>query len=296
VLPRILFLIFILTTAVIETNAQQYTLSGKLTNKRQEALPFASVRIKELASGTNTDQEGNYFFRLEPGKYDIVISMVGFKPQIITITLSKDYKLDVLLEEDFSQTLSEVLIYATKKDISEEIVKNVIRNKEKNLDAAQNYSCQVYIRATAEKDPLKKKRDSIDRGRDLSSMSMAEVILKTDRAYPNKIKEVRTGVKKRGESESLFFLSTTEGDFNFYKNLVQLPGLTSMPMLSPLSNSGLIAYKFKTVSIRKEKGRTYYTIRVTPGRLGNALITVKWRSWIQHGCLSVLILNFRNFT
>ncbi len=273
-LQRIFLLLTFSLSLVAGATAQQFALSGKLTNKRQEALPFASVSIKELAMGTTTDEQGNYSFRLEPGKYDIVISMVGFKPQIITITMNADYKLNVLMEEDYSQTLSEVKIYALKRDMSEEIVKNVIKNKDKYIDDGQNYTTDIYIRATAEKDPLSKKPvDSIIKQPDLKNMSMAEVLLKADKAYPDKTKEVRTGVKLRGNPESLFYLTTTDGDFNFYRNLVQLPALSAMPMLSPISNSGLIAYKYKTVSIRKENGRTYYTIRVTPGKLGNALVT-----------------------
>jgi hypothetical protein len=45
-----------------------------------------------------------------------------------------------------------------------------------------------------------------------------------------------------------------------------------MAMLSPVSNSGLVAYKYKTIKIRKENGRTIYTIKVTPTKLGNALV------------------------
>jgi hypothetical protein len=43
--------------------------------------------------------------------------------------------------------------------------------------------------------------------------------------------------------------------------------------LSPVSYSGLVAYKYKTLNTRKEKGRTIYTIKVTPTKLGNALVS-----------------------
>ena len=104
-------------------------------------------------------------------------------------------------------------------------------------------------------------------------MNMAEIYLTLDHEAPNKIKEERKGVKLRGNNESLFYLTTTDGDFNFYKNLVQLPALYAMPMLSPVGNSGLIAYKSKTLRIRQETNRTIYTIKVTPTQLGNALVT-----------------------
>ena len=38
--------------------------------------------------------------------------------------------------------------------------------------------------------------------------------------YPDKIKEVRTAYNKKGDQSSLFYLSATEGEFNFYQNLI----------------------------------------------------------------------------
>src|SRR5215203_1600261 len=52
-----------------------------------------------------------------------------------------------------------------------------------------------------------------------------------------------------------------------------MPTLISITILSPLSNSGLVAYRYKTLRIRKENNRIIYTIKVTPGKLGNALVT-----------------------
>jgi hypothetical protein len=263
---------------VSQTTAQEYLLTGKLINAALEPLPYASVSIKELQTGTTTDDKGNFKFQLEAGKYDVAISMMGYKPKLLIITITKDYTLNIILEEDKSRLLGDVQIIGTKKDHAEEIVRNVIRNKEQLLEKAKTYSCNIYIKATDENDfkrkPKKNNSDSLNPlQKELAAMNMAEVYLKADYAFPGKIKEERTAVKIRGNSESLFYLSTTDGDFNFYNNLVQLPALSAMPMLSPISNSGLIAYKYKTLRIRKEKNRTIYTIKVTPTKLGNALVT-----------------------
>ena len=262
----------------LPTQAQEYILSGKITNARLEPLAYASVNVKESQTGATTDNNGNFKIQLEAGKYDVAISMLGYTSQLFTIIITKDYTLNSILAEDKSQTLGEVQIVGSRKDHAEEIVKNVIRNKETVLQNAGTYNCNIYIKATDENSfTPKQKKKSADtltkQQRELAAMNMAEVYLKVDHAYPDKIKEERTAVKIRGNSESLFYLTTTDGDFNFYKNLVQLPSLSAMPMLSPVSNSGLIAYKYKTLRIRKEKNRTIYTIKVTPTKLGNALVT-----------------------
>ncbi len=255
--------------------AQEYLVSGRVTNAKMESLPYVSVRVKELQTGTTSDKDGNYKLQLEPGKYDLVFSMIGYKTQVITVAITKDYVQNIIMQLDDESMMGAVQVTGIKKDHAEEYVRNVIRNKDALLEAAQNYSCNVYIKAVDENDFTKKKKtkDTAKNTLAVPQMNMAEVYLKADYAYPGKIKEERTGVKIRGSRDGLFFLTTIDGDFNFYKNLVQLPALAKIPMLSPISYSGLVAYKYKTVNTRKEKGRNIYTIRVTPTKLGNALVS-----------------------
>lgn len=72
-----------------------------------------------------------------------------------------------------------------------------------------------------------------------------EILLIRDQAYPNKLKEIRQGVRKIGSKSFLFYLTAADGDFNPYQNLFQIPALCPLPVMSPLSNSALLAYKFQ---------------------------------------------------
>jgi Family of unknown function (DUF5686)/CarboxypepD_reg-like domain len=275
VLPKLLSLtVFFSAFIFMPAGAQEYLLSGKITNAKLEPLPYASVRVKELQTGTTADKDGNYKLQLEPGKYDVIISILGYKTQVLTVAITNNYQQNIIMEAD-GKTLGTVEVIGIKKDKAEEYVRNVIRNKGKILDAAHSYSCNVYIKATDENDFIKKKKvkDTIAVKNPVAGMNMAEVFLKVDYTHPGKIKEERTGVKVRGNRDGLFYLTTTDGDFNFYNNLVELPALAKIPMLSPVSYSGLVAYKYKTINTRKENGRNIYTIKVIPTKLGNALIT-----------------------
>ncbi len=62
------------------------------------------------------------------------------------------------------------------------------------------------------------------------------------------------GVKVSGNPRRLFFQTTTDGDFNFYNNLIQIPSISPTPFVSPVSGTGLLAYKFKTLRIER-RGR-----------------------------------------
>jgi hypothetical protein len=255
------------------------TLTGKVTNTSLEPLRYVSVSIKELRLVSQTDTRGQYSFNLEEGRYDVVFTMVGYKPQLITLVVKgKNVTQDIIMEEE-KRSGEEATVIAVRKDRWAEVMRNVIHNKDNYLNATSTYSCNLYIRATQENEKtiFKKKKTDNDSatevpGSKTPDMSMAEVVLKLDRTLPDKMKETRTGVKLRGNTENLFYLTTTDGDFSLYNNLVKIPTLCDMPMLSPVSNAGLSAYKFKTTRLRKRDGRKYYTISFRPVKSGNALI------------------------
>ena len=276
-------IITVFLTVFIFTNSSfaQYRVHGRITNTRLEPLAFVSVQLKDSRLGTTTKEDGTYELMLDQGKQDLVISMIGYKSQVITIIVQKaEYVQNVILEEEEAKNMSEIVVKGRAKDRSEEIIRNVIRNKENILAAPGAYSCEVYIKAIQEDSSARKPKkgkqpDSSllkNQNADLTRMAMAEVVLKLDRKSAQQIREERIGITKRGMVESLFFLSTTEGDFNFYNNLVKTPVLSQTPFLSPVSYSGLIAYRYKLLKTEFRGTRKIYTISVKPGKLSNATV------------------------
>ncbi|HLL42446.1 MAG TPA: carboxypeptidase-like regulatory domain-containing protein, partial [Segetibacter sp.] len=199
-------------------NAQTFKLTGRITDANREPVAFANVQVKELQSGTTTKQDGTYTLLLEEGKYDIIYSIVGYKSQVVTLSITKDYLQNIILEED-KALLENVTIKTKYKDRAVELIKNVIRRKDRLVAAALPWTCKVYIKAfqqgsSPDKKSKAKKGTVTDADRELAGMAMTEVSLKLDYASEQKIKEERLGVKKSGSSEDLFYLSSTEGFFN----------------------------------------------------------------------------------
>lgn len=284
-MTRTLLLICLIGFSSSFAHAQSYKIYGKITNPRLEPLAFATVQVKEWKHGVVSKEDGTYELRLEEGKYDLVISMVGYKSQLLTIIVQKkDYLQNIIMEPDGSKGLSEVVVKGKVRDRSEEIIRNVIHKKEAIQDAAGPYSCQVYIKAVQE-DSLKQKakkksKPKVDSSAtakafavnsELERMAMAEIVLQLDKA-PQGTKEERLGVTKRGNTEGLFYLSTTQGDFNFYNNLVKTPAISETPFLSPISYSGLLAYRFRVLRTEKQNGRKVYVISVKPRQVSNATV------------------------
>lgn len=287
-----IFLVFI----SLASCAQSFAVYGKVTNTKMEPLAFVSIQLKEQGIGTTSKEDGSYGLNLEVGQYNLIVSMIGYKTQIINLVVNKDYPLDIVLEEE-QKSMEDVVIRVKIKDRAEEIIKNVIRNKDEIMAASGAYSSEVYIKAIQQDSSTKKrerpKTDSAffnTKDEDLKEMAMAEVVLKLDYASDQKIKEQRLAVKQNGNTEGLFYLTTTDGNFNFYNNLVKVPQISQVPFLSPISYSGLLAYKFKTLKIERKNGHKYYTISVKPRQLSNA--TVEGEVTIQDSVFAITHARF----
>jgi len=101
-------------------------------------------------------------------------------------------------------------------------------------------------------------------------MNMVEINMKRHYAFPNKVKEIREGFKQFGSKYGLFYLRTTEADFNFYDNLMSLDKLNELPVVSPLNTTSILTYKFKLEETYFEEQNKIYKIAVTPRKQGNA--------------------------
>lgn len=285
-----ILLFFLLLISAHALWAQPFKITGKITNNKLEPLAFVSVQLKQSQAGTITKEDGTYLLHVEEGTYDLMISMVGYKPQTIRLTVKADYVQNIILEEDDTRNMEDIVIKVKIKDRSEEIIKNVIRNKDEIQAAAGAYSCRIYIKAIQQDSVSNKKdREKIDSTlfqnpyADFKGMAMAEVSLKLDYENSQRLKEERVGIKKNGASENLYYMSATAGDFNFYNNLVKVPSISETPFLSPFSYSGLLAYKFKTLKIEKREGKRVYIISVKPRQISNATVegevTIADSSW-----------------
>jgi iron complex outermembrane receptor protein len=141
---------FLLLIAVFCSNfyGQQNNalITGKISDvSNQEALVGAIVKVGKM--GTTSDVEGNYKLRLEPGKYTITYSYIGFKPEIKVLELKENdsIQIDVALKDQ--SALDEVVVSAGRYEqkigevtISMEIIKpSLIENKNTTqLDVIMN--------------------------------------------------------------------------------------------------------------------------------------------------------------
>ncbi len=273
------------------------SISGKVYNEDNEPLSFVNVYVRETESGTATNDEGFYIITLDPGPYQLVFSAVGYETQTLDVRVGDtNTEQDIWLKPS-SVELDELVIKASKRDPAYEIIQNVIDNKKKYLSQVESFKCNLYVKATeieeggrpkkekaqkqkdweseddspVDADPFeqaKKRRE--EQAAEMAKINMIEMESILNYQYPNKYKEERTAYKLYGKKAGLFVPQMGETDFNFYKNMVSLKDISEVPIVSPISRTSILSYKYKLRETLEEEGQTVYKIEVIPRKKGNA--------------------------
>jgi hypothetical protein len=190
--------------------------------------------------------------------------------------------------------LNEIEVKVRRRDPAYEIIQKVIDNKEKSRSTITSSKTQIYVKASEvvdrkkkkEKEPPKEEEDTEDKKSEgnidpfeaarrkelarLEQINLVEMQLTLNYQYPDKYKEERTAYKRYGTSAGLFIPVFSQTDFNFYYNLVHLKGISEVPMISPISKTAILSYKYKLEQITKEEGQVVYKIKVSARKSGDA--------------------------
>ena len=121
--------IFLFLFVSILTNAQTFTLNGKVVNENKEPLPGATILVKEENKGTSTDFDGKFRVNFPKGKYLIQVSFVGYKSVSKEISLTKNDAIEFVLSAN-STVLEEVLVSAVRVKANAPVTHSNLSKKE----------------------------------------------------------------------------------------------------------------------------------------------------------------------
>lgn len=280
---RFVFL-YILLIGTSSLNGQG--ISGYMFDEENDVIPFAHVFVRQLNSGTISDVNGKYFMNLPNGTYDVVFSSVGYVTKSVEIIVGDELIVKNIYLKTESVKLDEVVVSASRKDPAYEIIQKVIDNKKRNLTSLQSSRSKVYIKAVEEIDVIEKekKEKKVSVGLEgenpedifneapakAPNINMLEMELTLNYKYLSGYKEERTAVKKYGTQAGLYLPRFDETDFNFYHNLVELKGLAESPVISPISRTSILSYKYELEAIDTIGANIVYKIKVIPRKTGNS--------------------------
>ncbi len=105
--------------AGIAVQAQNKTITGKVTDDKGAPVQGASILIKNSTQGTSTDIEGNFSFSVPSSATTLTVSFIGFATQEVSITGQTNVSVTILPE---SSTLNDVIVVgygtARRKDVT----------------------------------------------------------------------------------------------------------------------------------------------------------------------------------
>lgn len=266
-------------------------VKGNVLDEYGKGIPGVRVSVENSTYGVPTNANGAYFLEIEDkGQLIITYSMLGFESNTDTILVEDKVNLHNVTLKEQSTELGTVEIYADKRDIAKEVMKAVIDNKKYMKRQFESYQCNTYIKTGLEKEnriPLFKNEDepegrqkmnftesySITRFQekstykeeivahhDYTDKAASSVVVSADFSNPNSLLPSQS----IEYNPYIFFEKTQDGDFDPYQNLIDLPKVSSKPLVSPVALNAFINYKFFLKSIFIEDGQKIYDIIVEP--------------------------------
>lgn len=108
--------IIIFSTQSISYAQNKITINGYVKDASNgEDIIGATISIKEKNIAIATNPYGFYSISVEPGKYSISYSYLGYESQVKNIEISKNERIDIQLESK-GKELKEVVVSSTKKN------------------------------------------------------------------------------------------------------------------------------------------------------------------------------------
>ncbi len=254
VIKKILLLLFCLS---VITNAQQFTLLGRITDQETKMpLSFTNVRVAGSTLGTAANVEGEYELKLQSGTYKLIASYIGYYSDTIEVRLTQNLEPINFTLIRTQIDLPEVVVRPGENPALEIIRKAIEKKKERN-EKLNQYEVDAYtkgiIRTTED---ISANRNSVNLtlgGSDTTELKITGILENHSKGYfkkPDYYKEIILARKQSANfPPTINILTGGRLIQNFYSDDVNFLG-RDLP--APLADNALDYYYFyieKTLAI-----------------------------------------------
>ena len=269
--------------AVYFSNAQTTRITGRVTDAlTNEPIPFASVIFKHSTIGVNTNFDGFYTLETETPGDSLTAQFLGYNPVTLRIRKGQQQTVNFLLKKNQLE-LKETVILAGENPANI-IIRKVVANRDKNnFESLESYQFESYNKLefdlTNISEKFKNRKlfkpfafifDNIDSTVTNETPFLPFFITETlsDRYFksnPKDKREIIRASKVSGmENETITqFLGDMYQNINVYDNYLLLFGKN---FVSPISNVGLLYYKYYLLDSLNINGKWCYKIKFKPRR------------------------------
>jgi len=282
---------FALLFTFLATVASAGSIDGQVVDEDGSSVPFVTVYIEGTTIGTTTNSEGNYHLDLKDGFYTIVFRYVGFKTEAKGVTVTGKTQLAVILKRVVFQ-LGEAQIDGNE-DPAYRIMRLARSRRKFYQNQVREFSCKVYVKGVNQVKNLPKR--ILGRSLDISGLDetrsgivyLSESLSEFHFKATDKTKERVIASKVSGNSQGFTWNNATSIDFNFYDRTYDLEGLSDRDLISPLSPSANLYYRYIYRGFYVEDSIIVNKIELQPKVTGVPLfeghIFIQENTWRIHG-------------
>lgn len=255
----LLFLLSILSLA-----AYSQGIKGNIRSSNGEALPFATIYVRNLATGTTSNDNGYFEYPLPAGKYDLVFQYLGYKSVVKFVEVSNGFtEVNIQLQPQ-TIVLRDVEIRAGKEDPAYTIMRKAIAKAKFHQQQLDSYEAEVYIKGSGRliDSPFFLRKAMAKEGVDSTTAFVTESITKVKYTRPNVYEEEVISIRSNGEDNNTSPMEYLKG--SFYESKLG-------NAISPLSPKAFGYYRFEYLGTYRDQDYEFSKIRVIPRSKGDDL-------------------------
>jgi len=279
-------------------SVQAQLLTGRITDAKNQNIPFTSVYIRNSTYATTANENARYELKLSPGTYNVIFRMVGYQEQISRVVIgSNNVLLNVKLEDEVFEMRQVNIVSRRYKDPGMEIMAQVLNKRPYYMNQVSSYSSAVYIKGMQKilqspeliaqrsknknldgdttwlrrmlRKPKNMARKAFINALDLDStgkgiLYQSESLSKFSYAQPDQIREETIAFKDAGVNTAFGYSKASDLQVDFYRNVYPINGLSTRGFTSPLGSDAFKFYRFKLLGVSRENGRVIDKIQVIP--------------------------------
>jgi hypothetical protein len=246
VLPSfVAFTVGALFFVVLPLSAQTHVVSGTVYDASNgQPLAAANIRIDGTTRGTISNAHGEYRLTLGIGSYRLIFSFIGYGADTLSIVVESDVHRDVYLQP---VPIQMVEIVVTDEDPAIQIMRKVIENKRRWIEALQSYRFEAFTRQVLRRDT-----------------AIATISESYSTGYWQQGDTLREVIYQRRHTANLpsgFSPPAVGNIVNFYDDEVRLAGFR---FVGPTAIDAFDYYDYKLLQTRKSDDMLLYIIQIIP--------------------------------
>jgi len=240
-------------------------IRGIIRTEDGQPLGFATIFVQQTGTGTVSNEEGSYEFKLPSGTYEIVYQYLGCETQVRTVDVADDYVTINITMKVQTTVLRPVTVEAGNEDPAYTIMRKTIAKAGYHRNQLDAYSATVYIKGTGKlldypwiaKRALEK--EGVEKGRVYITESVSEIKYTRPGKFDEKVISIYSDGKDNNTSPNPFIFGS------FYE-----PEIAET--ISPLSPKSFAYYRFEYLGTFRDRDYEVSRIRVTPRSRGDNVV------------------------